>query len=201
MNKSPVRGRRPGPSDTRDRILATATKAFLAQGYQAVTLRSVAAEAGVDAALPTYYFGSKAGLFAAAMALPVSPAEVFDKALAGDDDGLPERLLRGMLDAWDDPRSGPPLRRIAAAAAASSEPELTRLVREAVGSQLIARLAARLGGPDGTHRAAGFGAQMSGVIFSRYLLALEPIGSMTPDEVVRQVLPGLRATLRPPTDD
>ena len=194
MNKSPGRGRRPGASDTRERILETAKAAFLAHGYQAVTLRSVATAAGVDGALPTYYFGSKAGLFAAAMALPVSPADVLEKALTGDDEGLPERVLRGLLLAWDDPRSGPPLRSIATAAAGSSEPDLARLVREAVGAQLIGRLAERIGGPDGQHRAAVFGAQMSGVIFSRYLLALEPMASMTPDEVVRHLLPALRAT-------
>jgi AcrR family transcriptional regulator len=31
---------------------------FLAEGYQSVTLREVAADAGVDVALISYYFGS-----------------------------------------------------------------------------------------------------------------------------------------------
>ena len=76
MNKSPGRGRRTGAPDTREAIRLAARARFLADGYQAVTLRKVAADAGVDVALISYYFGSKVGLFGAAMALPVNPAEL-----------------------------------------------------------------------------------------------------------------------------
>jgi AcrR family transcriptional regulator len=197
MKNQSVRGRRPGQSDTRERILATAKQAFLAEGYQAVSLRSIASSAGVDVALLSYFFGSKQGLFSAALALPVDPATVLQAALAGDDEGLAERILRGMLRAWEDPASGEPLR--AMAGAATTEPALGRLVREAVGSQLVERLSQRLGGADSDQRAAVFSAQISGLVFSRYLLRLEPIASMSPDEVVRYLLPALRTSLEGPT--
>jgi AcrR family transcriptional regulator len=189
MKVTPVRGRRPGPSDTRERILATAREAFLAGGYQAVSLRAIAAAAGVDVALLSYHFGSKQGLFSAAMALPVNPADVMRPALEGDLDGLPERLLRGLMRTWEDPVSGPPLRAIAGAAA--SEPQLNRLVREAVGAELIGALGERIG----PTRAAIFSSQLAGVIFSRYLLRLEPIASMSADDVVAGLVPALKATL------
>ena len=189
MKTSPVRGRRPGPSETRERILTTAREAFLTGGYQAVSLRTIAAAAEVDVALLSYHFGSKQGLFGAAMALPVNPADILRPALEGDLEGLPERVLRAMMGAWEDPVSGPPLRAVARAAA--SEPQLNRLVREAVGATLIDLLAQRIG----PVKAAIFTAQIAGVIFARYLLRLEPIASMTGEEVVTHLLPALRATL------
>jgi AcrR family transcriptional regulator len=189
MKKTPVRGRRPGPSDTRERILAVAREAFLAGGYQAVSLRAIATAAEVDVALLSYHFGSKQGLFSAAMSLPVNPADVLRPALEGDLDGLPERVLRGMMRAWEDPVSGPPLRAVAGAAA--SEPQLNRLVREAVGATLIDLLIERIG----PVKAAIFSTQIAGVIFTRYLLRLEPIASMPAEDVVTHLLPALRATI------
>ena len=194
MKSTPARGRRPGQSDSRDRILVTATEAFLSSGYQAASLRSIASTAGVDVALISYFFGSKQGLFAAAMSLTVSPADVLQSAMAGDNAGLAERVLRGFLQVWDDPTSGAPLRAIAGAAA--HEPSLNRLVREAVGGQLIEPLTARIGGDDAQQRAAVFSTQVAGLVFARYLLGLEPIASMTVDDIVTYLLPALRVTLR-----
>lgn len=58
-------GRRPGEPKTRDEILDAAEKAFARHGYAATSLREIAADAGVNAALVQYYFESKEGLFAA----------------------------------------------------------------------------------------------------------------------------------------
>src|SRR3712207_1267814 len=96
------RGRRPGRPETRAQLLDIARRRFLEAGYQAVTLRSVAAEAGVDVALVSYFFGSKKGLFGAALALPANPPEVLVSALQGDPATLPERVLRVLLHVWDD---------------------------------------------------------------------------------------------------
>jgi AcrR family transcriptional regulator len=194
MKTQPPRGRRPGQSDSRERILQAARAAFLAEGYQAVTLRSIATTVGVDVALISYFFGSKQGLFSAAMAFTVSPADVLGEALQGDLRGLPERMLRGLLATWDDPSSGGPLQAIARAAAA--EPALRRLLAEAVGVQLIQPIADRLGGDNALDRAALLTSQVAGLIYTRYLLRLEPIASMPPEDVIRGLLPGLRATLR-----
>lgn len=52
---------------TKARILAAAQKSFSEVGYSQAGIRDIAAIAGVDAALLLRYFGSKAGLFEAAL--------------------------------------------------------------------------------------------------------------------------------------
>jgi AcrR family transcriptional regulator len=197
MNNASRRGRRTGSPDTREQILDAARRRFLADGYQAVTMRSIALEAGVDVALVSYYFGSKQGVFGAAMSLPINPAEVVAEELKGDLSTLAERMLRTMLSVWDDPELGAPLR--ALALAATTDPDLTRVVREAVGREITTRVAKRLGGAAAEHRAAALTTQMAGLVFARYLLRLEPIASMSIDEVVRRLAPSLQLAIAPVT--
>lgn len=52
-------------SDTKDRILNAAERIFAEQGLEAVSLRAVTTEAGVNIAAVNYYFGSKAALLQA----------------------------------------------------------------------------------------------------------------------------------------
>jgi AcrR family transcriptional regulator len=200
MNKSTApagrRGRRAGRPNTRAQVLDVARRRFLAEGYQAVTMRSVAAEAGVDAALLSYFFGSKKGLFGAALALPANPPEVLRAALPGDPATLPERVLRALLRAWDDPEQGPALRVLVLTAI--EEPEMGRLLTEVLEREMVARIADHIGGAQPMPRAAAFGAQLAGVVLARYLLRVEPLASMPPDELVRHLAPGLRAALAGP---
>lgn len=189
------RGRRPGSPDTRAAVLEVARRRFLAEGYQAVTLRSVAAEAGVDVALISYFFGSKRGLFAAVMALSVNPADVLAAALPGELETLPERLLSQLIATWDDAQGAAPMR--AMITAAVNDPGVARLLREAVEGEMVARLAQRIGGPDATARASLAAVQTVGLIFARYILRVEPLASMPADELLARLTPAMRATLRP----
>ena len=102
------RGRRSGDPESRDRIRQAARNRLLAQGYAGTTLRAGAADAGVDVALISYYFGSERGLFSAVMAPVVSPPTVLGAALHGDVVRLPERLVAAVTAAWDDPVSEGP---------------------------------------------------------------------------------------------
>ena len=195
MNKDSRRGRRTGRPDTRAQVLDVARRRFLAEGYQAVTLRSIAQEAGVDAALISYFFGSKKGLFGAALTLSANPPEMLREALPGELATLPERVLRALIGAWDDPVHGEPLRVMVTAA--TQEPELARLLREVVEREMLDLIAERLGGVDARKRAGSFVTQLAGVIFARYIIELEPVASMPADELVRYLAPGLRSVLRP----
>ncbi|NKZ06655.1 TetR/AcrR family transcriptional regulator [Actinomadura latina] len=198
MNKSGAgsRGRRRGSPDTREAILTVARRRFLADGYGPVTMRSIAAEAGVDAALISYFFGSKKGLFGAVLGLVANPPEILAGALPGDPATLPERVLRALLTAWDDPAGGARLQLLVRAAV--QEPELARLLRDLLEREIIGRIAEHIGGPGASARAGAFGVQLAGLIFTRYIIGVEPVASMTPDELIARLTPGLRAVLYPP---
>ncbi|MFI0961145.1 TetR family transcriptional regulator [Streptomyces sp. NPDC021080] len=198
MNKpGSHRGRRPGSPDTRAAILDVARRRFLEDGYHAVTLRSVAAEAGVDLALISYYFGSKKGLFGAALALGANPAELLARVVEeGDLTTFPERVARQVVAVWDDPVTGPPL--IAMLKTAIDDDSLGALVKEAVEREIVDRIAGLVPGRDARHRAAAFTTVIAGLIAARYLLRLEPVVSMTTEDVVRFMSPQLRQALLGP---
>ncbi|MFF3409258.1 TetR family transcriptional regulator [Streptomyces sp. NPDC002742] len=198
MNKSgPQRGRRPGGPDTRAAILDVARRRFLEDGYHAVTLRSVAGEAEVDLALVSYYFGSKKGLFGAALALGANPAELLARVVEeGDLHTFPERVIRQVVAVWDDPVTGPPL--LAMLKSAIDDDSLGGLVKEAVEREIVDRIASLVRGREARQRAASFTTVVAGLIATRYLLRLEPVVSMTTDELVRFVSPQLRQALRGP---
>src|SRR5947208_8517998 len=139
MNKTRGRGRPAGRTETRSDILVVARRRFLADGYDRVTMRGVAEEAGVDSALISYHFGSKRGLFGAAMALAANPAEILVRELDGPLESLPERLVRAVISAWDKPDSSGSLRTFLEAAL--REPEVARAFREMMEREMIPRIA------------------------------------------------------------
>ncbi len=66
------------PRDAREdetnlRILDTAERLFAARGIDAVSVRSILADAGVNVALAHYHFGSRAGLIEAVLRRRVAP--------------------------------------------------------------------------------------------------------------------------------
>jgi AcrR family transcriptional regulator len=195
MNKR-GRGRPPGRSETRGEILAVARRRFLAEGYDRVSLRSIAAEAGVDVALISYHFGSKRGLFGAALALAANPPELLARALDGPLNSLPERVARTVLDAWADPATGGQLRTFMRTAI--REPDVARLFREMLEREMITRIADRIGGADAPRSASIAVSQIAGVLLARHVLGFEPIASMPVDELVRRMAPALRAALAGP---
>jgi AcrR family transcriptional regulator len=188
------RGRRPGPSTTRDAIRAAARERFAEHGYDRVRMRDVAADAGVDVALVTYHFGSKDGLFAAALEMPTPMAALMADVLEqGEVEDFGERFLRRVLEVWDDERSGGAL--VALVRSAMSHPPAAEALREFVQRELLARIAARLDAPDADKRAALFGSQLIGLLLYRHVLHVEPVASMPAEELVRRAAPALQRHL------
>lgn len=67
---------------SRDRILAAAVALFAERGYDRTTTRQIGDRAGVDAALIARYFGSKTGLYLAALQVEnqgTEPADLLDR--------------------------------------------------------------------------------------------------------------------------
>jgi len=188
------RGRRPGPSTTREAILAAGRERFAEQGYERVRMRDVAMDAGVDVALVTYHFGSKDGLFAAALEMPEPMAELMAEVLGdGTADDFAERFLRRVIEVWDDERTGGAL--VALVRSAMSHPPAAERLRAFVQAELLARIADRLEAPDADKRAALFGSQLVGLLLYRHVLHVEPVASMAPEELVRRAAPALQRHL------
>jgi AcrR family transcriptional regulator len=183
------RGRRPGSSDSRERILAAARACFAAHGYDRTRIRDVADDAGVDPALVHYFFNTKDGLFVAAMELPIRPAEVIAPLVAAGPDGLGERMLRTLLSVWDQPSNQAAL--LALVSGATGHPGAAAALREFISQEIVARVATQ----SDPLRAALVASQIMGLIAARYVARVEPLASLPADEVVPLVAPTLQRYL------
>jgi AcrR family transcriptional regulator len=178
-------GRRPGQTETREKILDAARHRFAELGYDGATIRGIAADAGVNAALLHHFFGSKQQLFAAAMNLPVNPAEMVPRILAGPRDELGVRLVRTFLAVWAEPEGRTPF--LAMLRSAATNEQVAVMMRQFMERALLAEVAARLGVPK--VRVAGVAAQMIGVALLRYMIKLPPLADATDDEIVAMLAP------------
>jgi len=189
---STPRGRRPGGPDTRAAILAAARASFASQGFAGTTIRAVASTAGVDPALVHHYFGSKDDLFVAALELPVDPRVALAPAIAGGLDGAAERMLRVFLSVWDDPAVRLPLLGLVRG---MFDVEGRGLLRDGFLPAVLEPVGAALGVDEPARRMPLVASQMLGLILLRYVLEVEPLVSMSADEVVAIYAPTLQRYL------
>jgi AcrR family transcriptional regulator len=185
-------GRRPGSADTRGQVLAAARAEFATKGYAGTTVRGIARAADVDPALVHHYFGSKDGVFAAAMELPLSPERV-DAALAGPPEGLGERLVRLLLAVWGDEHARAPIQGMLASAL--THEEAAERLRGFVTSALLGRAAERLELRDAELRVTLAASHLVGLAVLRFIVKVEPLASASEDEVVAVVAPVIQGYL------
>ena len=192
-----TRGRRKGSPDTRAAILTAAREHFSASGFRGTSVRAVARGAGVDPALVHHYFGTKDDLFVAALELPVDPRRVIAERIAAGDagSGPGERLLRAMVEVWDDPALRPGL---LAAVRHLLEPGGDRLVGEGFLPVVLEPVGKLLGVDRPEWRMPLVASQVIGLILTRYVLALEPIASLGVEDVVAIYAPVLDGFLTGP---
>lgn len=190
------RGRRAGHSETREQILAAAREAFAEAGFRGATIRGIAATAGVDPALVHHFFGSKDDLFLAALQMPVDPREVLAAATSGPPEEIGERLLGAFLSVWDDPTARLPLVALVRAGI-SGEPGRT-LLETALNRLIFGAVARALDVDRVEERTALVASQMLGLIGARYLLELEPMASMSREQVIAWVAPTVQRYLTGP---
>ncbi|PZG21346.1 TetR/AcrR family transcriptional regulator [Nonomuraea aridisoli] len=181
-------GRRPGSADTRGEILAAARRVFAEKGFDKATVRGIAKEAEVDPALVHHYFDTKAGMFAAAMQLPITPDDVIPLVVEGPREELGERLVRFLLGVTAAPETREPL--VALIRSAMTNEPAAAMFREFITNAVLFQVADRLGVPHLRIEAA-FG-QMLGVILARYVLELEPIAGASEDELVELLGPTIQ---------
>ncbi|MEV5819474.1 TetR family transcriptional regulator [Micromonospora harpali] len=188
-------GRRPGNPGTREAILDAARAAFAERGFDAASIRSIAAAAGVDPALVHHYFGGKDQLFLAAMGAPLDPGELLPRVLAGDPDGVGERLVRTFLGVWDSPAG---TAAVALLRSAVSNEWTARLLREFLVTQVLRRVLHHLDVDPAELPLRGslVASQLVGLALMRYVVRLEPVASAPPETLVAAVGPTVQRYLR-----
>ena len=190
------RGRPPGRSDTREAIGAAARRQFADVGYDRTTMRTIAAEAGVDPALVVHFFGSKQRLFVSVVELPFDPMTVLPAVLAGDREDAGRRLAEFVADALDDP---PQRDRFAALVrAAASEPAAADLLRSLLAERVYPHFVEAFGDDHPQLRQNLIGAFVVGLVMTRQVARLEPIASADRAQLVQLLAPTLQRFLAEP---
>lgn len=157
-------------------------------------MRSVARDAGVDPALVHYHFGTKAGLAAAALKMPVDPATVLGRVLdqpppTGSTRG--QELVAAFLASWDPPEHRAIL--IGSLRSAASDDAVARTISRWLTDVVIERLAESTRGRRRRARAVAIHGILIGTAYERYILGVEPLASMTPRAAASTVGPAVDA--------
>jgi AcrR family transcriptional regulator len=143
-----------------------------------------------------HYFGSKDGVFRAAMDFPVDPAEFIPRLLAPGLDGLGERLARFFLDTWDSP-AGSPLLGIIRSVVGSER--AAAMLKEFISREVLGRIAEALDLDQPQLRASLAGSQLVGLAMLRYVVKLEPLASAPSKQVATWVAPAIQRYLSDPS--
>jgi AcrR family transcriptional regulator len=164
---------------TRDGILEAARRLFGEEGYDRTTIRSIAAAADIHPSMVMRYYGSKEGLFAAAV--------TFDLELP-DLSKVPKRevgrtLVRHFLERWET-KAGelPALLRVSV----THEQARLRLI-EIFRGQVAPAIAKICGKERAAVCSALLATQTLGLALTRYVLRLPPIVGLADDVIVERI--------------
>ncbi|MGW2028608.1 TetR/AcrR family transcriptional regulator [Streptomyces spinosus] len=176
---------------TRAAILDAARDRFAADGYERATIRAIARDARIDPSMVMRYFGSKEGLFAAAVALDLRlpdlapvPREEVGRTLVGH-----------FVDLWEENDELTAVLRVGATNEAGAK-RMQGIFRE----QLLP--VARQVCPDPEQvpaRAALCAAQLLGLALTRYVLRLAPARALHREELVAWLGPTVQRYLTAPS--
>jgi AcrR family transcriptional regulator len=193
QTRSPRTGRRPGATSSRDEILRAARRLFAEHGYEAASMRAIAAEAGVDAALLVHFFGSKAGLLGAAIEWPFDPEVELPRILADGRHRAGHHLVELFVRTWDEEGTRSPI--LTLLRAGMTEPQAAELLHDHLLLRLYFPLLERLGSDQPELRAELVASQLLGLGIGRYVLRFDPLASADSGEVVDLLAPAVQRYL------
>jgi len=190
------RGRRPGESVTRTAVLEAARARFAEDGYAGASIRKIAADAGVDAALVMRFHGSKDALFAAAMAVPPEAAATLAEALDGPSADVGERLVRAFLRLWSDADTSPAM--LAMFRSAVTNEQAAANLREFIRARVLEVFLPRFPDvPDAALRATLVSSMLLGVVVGRQIVAVHELVAAGFEEIVTLLAPLVQQMLVP----
>ncbi len=191
--RTPRTGRRPGATTTRDEILQAARRLFADRGYSGATMRAIAAEAGVDAALVVHFFGNKASLLAEAVEWPFDPAVEMPKLLVDGKRHVGRHLVELFVRTWDEEGTRNPV--LTVLRASIVEPQAAEMMGQFLRRRLFGPLMEELGSDRPDLRGNLAASQLVGLGLIRYVQRVEPLASAKPRDVVAWYAPTLQRYL------
>ena len=183
-------GRRPGPSSTRAEITAAAARRFAAAGYDATSLRQVAADASVDPALVRRFFGDKEQLFTEVASALIDPERAVAAVADGPPEAAGERLLRYFLSLLGDVSRPGPLLGVIRSAVTSVH--AAGLLRGFLAGQVLREIAVSFPSGRPEFGAALAASQLVGLAVARYAVQLPPLTAADTEELVSAIAPVLQ---------
>lgn len=189
-------GRRPGSTDTRGHIATIARRHFAERGYDKATLRAIAADADVDPALITHYFGTKRQLFAEVVEPPVDPDRIMTALAEVPPDELGERLAELVVGLLDDPTYGATFTALLRTAA--NNPDIAVLLGDRINHSILLPLAEQLDTDRPRLRATLAATQTLGLVVAHQIIQLDTITQIDRAELIAVVAPTLQRYLTGP---
>lgn len=187
------RGRRAGGEDTKAALLDAAREVFIERGYEGATVRSIAAKAGVDAAMVNHWYGSKENLFAkAVLQIPIDPITLVARLLDGPPEHTGERIVRTFIAVWDATGGGP---FAALVRSVTSHDGVAAVLREFFLHNVFVKLVESLDVADAELRATLCASQIIGMGMVRYVVRFEPLASADADTMAAAVAPNIQRYL------
>jgi AcrR family transcriptional regulator len=178
---------------TRAAILEAARRRFAAEGVRKATIRSIAADAAIDPSMVMRYYGSKEGLFAAAIDIDLGLPDLG----AADPDTLGEVLIQQFLRLWEQPPGNDILLTLLRSAVTD---DATADRFRHVFAEQVTPAVLRVGDPADADRRAGLiVSQLLGLALCRYVLRLPPVVAMTQPQLIADISPTIQRYLTTPT--
>ncbi|MEU5876767.1 TetR family transcriptional regulator [Spirillospora sp. NPDC047279] len=173
---------------TRARLLEAARDLFSEHGYDHVSVRMIAADAGANVALVNRYFGSKAALFGEVLA----GESTLEQAFTGSPADLPRRLAEHVVRVVHRAPASPIPRMLDRSI---GNPEILPILQQHMERHLVTPLTAQLDGPDARARATLAATIIMGGGPVRRLLGLDDLRAADPDDLVRRLTTMFEAAL------
>ena len=182
-------------------IVGVARSMFLNSGYARTTVKSIAAAAGVAPTVVSNLYANKEALFAAAMSLPSDPQKAIPALVAPGIQGMGERLVRATLQLVADQQVREDLVKAANAGKSfNTGVDMFAVIKplsDYFQSAVVDRELILMGIPDARIRGALISSYLTGVIAYRYFLNIEPLSSLSQEQVVALVAPMVQNLLDP----
>lgn len=176
---------------TRAAILEAAKRAFTAHGYEAASVRRIAADVGVNQALVNRYFGNKQTLFQEALTTQISFAPFFEGPKS--EFGLRIASVFATKEKHEEN-----LDHTMALCKSLGTPELAEFLRDDVTERFIQEIAGYLDGANRDQRAALILSQLVGFDISRRIIGTPSLGPSHTDTVIRLLAQNIQALVDSP---